>query len=67
MARKHRTSSPWRDLPAEPGPFQTTRERLIRWVVDGTWETSSSRPVQRSLRPAERTPGACVRRRERDG
>lgn len=35
---KYRTSSPWRDLPDELGPFQTAHKRLIRWAVDGTWE-----------------------------
>ncbi len=38
IAWKYRTNSPWRDLPAELGPFQTARKRLIRWAVDGTWE-----------------------------
>lgn len=35
---KHRTNSPWRDLPDELGPFQTAHKRLIRWAVDGTWQ-----------------------------
>ncbi|MBD0744200.1 transposase [Streptomyces sp. CBMA152] len=34
----YRASSPWRDLPEEPGPFKTAHKRLIRWAVDGTWE-----------------------------
>ncbi|ALP00128.1 transposase [Streptomyces hygroscopicus subsp. limoneus] len=38
IAWKYRTNSPWRDLPAEPGPFQTAHKRLIRWALDGTWE-----------------------------
>jgi transposase len=36
---KYRTNSPWRDLPEELGPFQTAHKRLIRWALDGTWET----------------------------
>ncbi len=38
IARKYRTNSPWRDLPAELGPFQTAHKRLVRWAVDGPWE-----------------------------
>lgn len=38
IAWKYRTCSPWRDLPAELGSFQTAHKRLIRWAVDGTWE-----------------------------
>ncbi|MFE5488008.1 IS5 family transposase [Streptomyces sp. NPDC056527] len=38
IAWKYRTCSPWRDLPAEFGPFQTAHKRLIRWAMDGTWE-----------------------------
>ncbi|GAA0491411.1 hypothetical protein GCM10010361_65840 [Streptomyces olivaceiscleroticus] len=38
IAWKYRTCSPWRDLPEEPGPFQTAHKRLIRWAADGTWE-----------------------------
>lgn len=37
-AWKYRTGSPWRDLPDEPGSFQTAHKRLLRWVVDGIWE-----------------------------
>ncbi|WP_439145805.1 IS5 family transposase [Streptomyces canus] len=39
IAWKYRTNSPWRDLPEELGPFQTAHKRLIRWAIDGTWET----------------------------
>ncbi|WSF14403.1 IS5 family transposase [[Kitasatospora] papulosa] len=38
IAWMYRTCSPWRDLPAELGSFQTAHKRLIRWAVDGTWE-----------------------------
>jgi putative transposase len=34
---KYRTGSPWRDLPARFGPWQTAYERLTRWSADGTW------------------------------
>ena len=35
---RYRTGSPWRDLPAEFGPFQTVWKRHDRWSRDGTWE-----------------------------
>lgn len=35
---RYRTGSPWRDLPAEFGPFQSVWERHKRWSVDGTYE-----------------------------
>jgi putative transposase len=34
---KYRTGSPWRELPARFGPWQTAYERLSRWGADGTW------------------------------
>jgi len=34
---KCRTGSPWRQLPAQFGPWQTAYERLTRWSADGTW------------------------------
>ncbi|MDQ1648108.1 MAG: hypothetical protein QOG60_165 [Frankiaceae bacterium] len=33
---RFRTGSPWRDLPAEFGPWQTIWKRLNRWSGDGT-------------------------------
>jgi transposase len=33
-----RTGSPWRDLPARYGPWQTCYERFARWEADGTWD-----------------------------
>ena len=33
-----RTGSPWRDLPAAYGPWQTVYDRHRRWSADGTWE-----------------------------
>jgi putative transposase len=38
VAWRYRTGSPWRDLPAEFGPFQTVWKRHDRWSRDGTWE-----------------------------
>ena len=34
---KYRTGTPWRELPAQFGPWQTAFERLTRWRADGTW------------------------------
>ena len=33
-----RTGSPWRDLPAEFGPWQTAWKRHRRFSADGTWD-----------------------------
>lgn len=38
VAWKYRTGSPWREVPARFGPWQTAYERLARWTADGTWE-----------------------------
>ena len=38
IAWRYRTGSPWRDLPAEFGPFQTIWKRHDRGSRDGTWE-----------------------------
>jgi transposase len=38
VAWRFRTGSPWRDLPAQFGPWQTAWKRLDRWSRDGTWE-----------------------------
>jgi transposase len=32
------TGAPWRDLPAEYGPFTSVHDRLSRWAKDGTWK-----------------------------
>ncbi|MBT2872423.1 transposase [Streptomyces sp. SID8376] len=42
VAWKCRACSPWRDV-----PFRTAHKRLIRWVVQGTWERSLLRCRQR--------------------
>lgn len=36
IAWRFRTGSPWRDLPAEFGPWQTVWKRHHRWSLDGT-------------------------------
>ena len=38
IAWNYRTGSPWRDLPAHYGPWQTVWKRHDRWSGDGTWE-----------------------------
>lgn len=35
---RYRTGSPWRDLPAEFGRWQTVWARHFRWSTDGTYE-----------------------------
>jgi transposase len=37
IAYKYRSGMPWRDVPAEFGPWQTLYERFSRWSADGTW------------------------------
>jgi putative transposase len=37
IAWKFRTGSPWRDLPAEFGAWQSIWERHRRWSTDGTY------------------------------
>jgi len=38
IAWRFRTGSPWRDLPAEFGPWQTVWKRHHRWSLDGTYD-----------------------------
>src|SRR5210317_416696 len=33
-----RTGSPWRDLPAEFGPWKTVYNRFRRWVIEDLWD-----------------------------
>ena len=33
-----RTGTPWRDVPAQYGPWKTVYERHRRWSADGTWD-----------------------------
>ena len=35
---RYRTGIPWRDLPAEFGPWQTVWKRHRRFSLDGTWD-----------------------------
>ncbi|WJV47104.1 IS5 family transposase [Streptomyces flavofungini] len=35
---RQRTGTPWRDLPARFGSWQTCYDRHRRWSADGTWE-----------------------------
>lgn len=35
---RYRTGSPWRDVPAEFGPWQTLWHRHNEWAADGTWD-----------------------------
>lgn len=35
---RFRTGSPWRDVPAEFGPWKTLWKRHDRWSDDGTWD-----------------------------
>ena len=39
IAWRFRTGSPWRDLPADFGPWQTVWKRHHRFSSDGTWDT----------------------------
>lgn len=38
IAWRFRTGSPWRDLPAGFGPWQTVWKRHHRWSLDGTYD-----------------------------
>jgi putative transposase len=37
IAWRYRVGAPWRDLPAEFGPWQTVWKRHHRWSLDGTY------------------------------
>lgn len=37
MLWKMRTSAPWRDLPAEFGPWNSVYTRFNRWCQQGIW------------------------------
>ncbi|MEU0288222.1 transposase [Streptomyces sp. NPDC006147] len=47
IAWKYRTCSPFRDLPDEPGSFQTAHKRLIRWLWTAPGNAFSSQSWQR--------------------
>ena len=38
IAWRYRTGAPWRDLPAEFGPWQSVYDRHVRWSRDGTYD-----------------------------
>lgn len=38
IAWRYRTGCPWRDVPAEFGPWQTLWKRHRRWSTDGTYQ-----------------------------
>lgn len=38
IAWRFRTGSPWRDVPADFGPWQTVWKRHHRWSLDGTYD-----------------------------
>ena len=48
----HRTGSPWRDLPAVLGPWQTAANRFYRWRRAGVWAV-----VLRELQAAAQAAG----------
>ncbi|GAB4598506.1 hypothetical protein MOKP4_48250 [Mycobacterium avium subsp. hominissuis] len=43
IAWHFRTGCPWRDLPAEFGPWQTVWKRHHRWSLDGTYDEMFAR------------------------
>lgn len=42
------TGSPWRDLPAEFGKWQTVYKRFRRWIEEGVWDRMFSRLLHRA-------------------
>lgn len=38
IVHRYRCGLPWRDLPAQFGPWQTVWKRHQRFTLDGTWE-----------------------------
>lgn len=45
IAWRFRTGSPWRDVPAEFGPWQTLWKRHRRWSTDGTYQAIFERAL----------------------
>lgn len=43
---RFRTGFPWRDLPAEFGPWQTVWKRHRRWSSDGTYQRVFARVLE---------------------
>ena len=46
IAWRFRTGCPWRDVPAEFGPWQTLWKRHHRWSTDGTYQQIFQRVLQ---------------------
>lgn len=44
-----RTGAPWRDLPAEFGPWPTVWKRHFRYAADGTYDTIMTTVVKAGL------------------
>ena len=76
IAWRYRVGAPWRDLPAEFGPWQTVWKRHHRWSLDGTYakvflavqDFFGPLPDQRSWRGVgvdrlDQCPGPSARRR----
>jgi putative transposase len=47
IAWRYRTGCPWRDVPAEFGPWQTLWKRHRRWSTDGTYQRIFEAMLQR--------------------
>lgn len=48
---RYRTGSPWRDLPAEFGPWQTVWKRHFRYATDGTYDAIMATVINAGLVP----------------
>jgi transposase len=46
IAWRFRTGCPWRDVPAEFGPWQTLWKRHRRWSTDGTYQRVFERALE---------------------
>jgi transposase len=46
IAWRFRTGCPWRDVPAEFGPWQTLWKRHRRWSTDGTYQRIFERVLE---------------------
>jgi putative transposase len=46
IAWRFRTGCPWRDVPAEFGPWQTLWKRHRRWSTDGTYQRVFERVLE---------------------
>lgn len=48
MVWKYRTGSPWREVPARFGRWNSIYKRFIRWAGDGTWSAVLSEVQKQS-------------------